>query len=49
MLFLVQAITAPATNLIAITVEAYKKIVLVSLIQTGQVSSSHLSRVNVNI
>jgi len=31
------AITAPATTLTAITVEAYKKFVLVSLIQTGQV------------
>lgn len=31
------AITAPATTLTAITVEAYKKFVLVSLIHTGQV------------
>lgn len=35
--FFQHAITAPATTLTAITVEAYKKFVLVSLIQTGQV------------
>ena len=35
MLFLVQEITAATTTLIAIIVEAYKKFVLVSLIQTG--------------
>ena len=49
MLFLVQVITSPETTLTAITMEAYKKFVLVSLIQTGQVSSSLLSFVNVNI
>lgn len=35
--FFQHAITAPAATLTAITVEAYKKFVLVSLIQTGQV------------
>lgn len=35
--FFQHAITAPAITLTAITVEAYKKFVLVSLIQTGQV------------
>lgn len=35
--FFQHAITAPATTLTAVTVEAYKKFVLVSLIQTGQV------------
>lgn len=35
--FFQHAITAPATTLTAITVEAYKKFILVSLIQTGQV------------
>ncbi|KAH9330357.1 hypothetical protein KI387_002465, partial [Taxus chinensis] len=37
--FLQHAITAPTTSLTAITVEAYKKYVLVSLIHTGQVPS----------
>ena len=49
MLFLVQAITALGTTLIAITVEAYKKSVLVFHIHIGEVSSSLLSYVNVNI
>lgn len=37
--FFHHAITAPMTSLTAITVEAYKKYVLVSLIHTGQVPS----------
>jgi hypothetical protein len=36
--FFFQAITAPMSQLNAIAVEAYKKYILVSLIQNGQVS-----------
>lgn len=36
-MFICQAITAPATVLNAITIAAYKKFVLVSLIQLGLV------------
>ena len=35
--FIFQAVTAPMSSLNAITIEAYKKYVLVSLIQNGQV------------
>jgi hypothetical protein len=41
-----QAVTAPMTSLNAITIEAYKKYVLVSLIQNGQVFHLHPTLLN---
>jgi COP9 signalosome complex subunit 3 len=40
-IFTFQAVTAPMSSLNAITIEAYKKYVLVSLIQNGQVFHLH--------